>query len=257
MGGSSSKTEVTSTMDLTTDVVIKNIQNATTDLSASQNFNLYVDQGATANIGCVKQSQEVDINVINKFTNNDTTKLQNDITNAVNAQATAIGQIISLSNNSADNVQKFNNTVKTSITKENLQNCASTITANQNINWRVGTGGTLNQNGSACVEQKQIVSLVKQCLSSNTTLNDAATKLDQSITADAKAHTENPLDFIAKSLNSIFGGLQGGNMLSGICCVICMIIVLVGLFKMMQSSGQSGGSNNIDIFGKLVNNTMY
>lgn len=171
-------------------------------------------------------------------------------------------------NVSNESTQNLENIVKNSINSEfkanDVQNCINTITQRQIINARnCKAGGDINVNR---IKYEQAVEAMIECIQkseiANKIINKIATELvevveadttgeitvEQESTSEAEARTEGPLDAMANIINAacapcgqLFG--SSGTGFSSICCVILVVIILLGVIGYFIYGSVNKGSS--------------
>jgi hypothetical protein len=223
MGGAKSKniTNVGVVSKAVSEAITKNIMdcgimvNADQTLSVTGNYNVLSD---------IKMKQVFNINVSCANSAQNIAKLQTDIANAVQQNASTqtqslLGALNQFQGGSSLKTE-IQNDIRNTITNENITNMATSLNQQQGIIIRG------NNNIVKNVQMEQMSDLVLAAAQQMTNSMQSLTKVENT-TAQVSTYSES--NFISGIVDSIFGGLTGLSLVAMVIFVVLIIALVVGI----------------------------
>lgn len=226
--------------------VINNLNERITNiaLTSVQNCNAVIAQSTdqTVNIGgifssgaSVSTTQVARLNIDCATNSSTLTNLQNQVIDAIAAtnSATGVSVLPAFGNSTTDQRVNLTNIVKTSLSKRNIQNNYSTLSQEQSQKVSITTLFQFGTNVSATQDAATFAKAVLKSLEDTGVM----TAVQNQVQLQGQAASANPLDFIAKTVSALFGGVSSlwGTILGGPASFIIMIIFIVGAISLLKS----------------------
>jgi len=238
MGGSKSKSAITSLNTQITNIATNIVQSCVVNTGQTQTVvsnNTGFQLGSTLS---VVQTTSISSSCFQDASLQ--ANLQNQITSAIQQTATANGVAllggVGASQSSADSY--ISNIIKNNVTLSNIQNNYNTITQNQSV--------TINNSGEQIFSTVDIsqgatvfAAATLKTVSDTGVLNALAASIDQQSTAT----TSNPLDFIANIVTGVASAISD-SVMSMVAFVIFVIIAIFYLVSSGLSTDVSTGSTD-------------
>jgi len=229
MGGSSSKTNSEVVSEVISNHVTRNVQNCTTIVDVEQRVSasgpgsvVIIGQGAQMN-----QTITISTDCIQKNIN--INSLKRDVENAMRQAATASGESILsvIGASSAEASANVRNLINTSVTIENIQNCAAAVNQRQII--EASEGGTVILEAGASMNQT--MSMMNKCFADMVSKIMDQTGISNDIDQTTKAETTSPFAFIT----DIVAEISPFKMIAYFFIMVIVIIIAVVVYPMFKS----------------------
>lgn len=235
MGSQQSTVAINSLNARITDIATKTVTTCNSRSTQVQNQNVTV--GGIFSAGTtVTANQDVQFNIQCLQDDALVQKLQSDVADAIAATTDASGVSVLPAFGNSISEQQYNlkNIIHTTISKQNIINTYNTLDQEQNqtVNLR-----TLFQFWTT-VSAQQSAALLANTINKLLTDSGVISRVETQIQAKSTATSANPLDFIAKTVNALFGGISSIFSISA--PVLIVIAVAVIVFLMYFSRSASG-----------------
>lgn len=236
--GSKSTVKQTAINKMLTDVMVNNMQNASSIMEVNQNVDIVNEGSGTIEDVKITQATVFDSKIFQSSEN--VIKLQNELKSAIDGQASASGSGVfsALGGSDANLIQELRNEVTQKINTQTMQDMSTNINQNQNVRLLNKKDGTIRG-----IDVSQTQEVFRQAAQDTIAKFDSVTKMDNLASGQADAVTTNP---ISEIIDSVFSGLTGIWILVLIGIIVC---VVVGYFAFNKFLGSDAGSQRSALRG--------
>lgn len=237
MGGQSSKVAMNAINERITEISTNLVANCQTISEQDQSQKMVISgifswgasatavQNTEINSRCLQDDQMIQ-------------SLQNQVINAIgsNASADGISLLPAFGNTNAEQIINLNNTIRTSLTKNNIINNYNSIMQKQKQEIE---NRSLIQFGTTLTATQGAKAFSEAVLKSLTD-SKVMSAIQQQVELQTAATSNNPLDIIGRAFSSVFGGIAtvlGSTAGTIMFTVFALMIVVVILLVVLKSSG--------------------
>lgn len=234
MGAQQSSSIINNLNERITNIALQSVQNCNAVLAQSTDQTVNIG-GIFSSGASVSTEQVARLNIDCATDNRTLTNLQNQVIDAIAAtnSATGVSVLPAFGNSVTDQRVNLTNIVRTSLSKQNIQNNYATLSQEQSQKVNITTLFQFGTNVSA----KQDAELFAKAVIKSLEDTGVLTAVQNQIQLQGQAASANPLDFIAKTVSALFGGVSSlwGTILGGPASFIIMIIFIVGAISLLKS----------------------